>query len=59
MFFICEILGGVPTPGVETDDVGFFGRDELPELSISRVLDYQISPMFLHANSPELPTEFD
>ena len=59
MFFICEILGGVPAPGVETDDVGFFGRDELPELSISRVLDYQISRMFLHANSPELPTEFD
>jgi ADP-ribose pyrophosphatase YjhB (NUDIX family) len=59
MFFICEIVGGVPTPGLKTDGVGFFDRDELPELSISRVLDYQISRMFLHANSPELPTEFD
>ena len=59
MFFICEILGGVPAPGVETEGVGFFDRDELPELSISRVLDYQIRRMFLHASSPELPTEFD
>jgi ADP-ribose pyrophosphatase YjhB (NUDIX family) len=59
MFFICEILGGVPAPGIETDGVGFFDCDKLPELSISRVLDYQIGRMFVHANSLELPTEFD
>jgi ADP-ribose pyrophosphatase YjhB (NUDIX family) len=59
MFFICEILGGVPAPGVETDGVEFFDRDKLPELSTSRVLDYQIGRMFAQANSPELPTEFD
>jgi ADP-ribose pyrophosphatase YjhB (NUDIX family) len=59
MFFICEILGGVAAPGIETDDVGFFDRDKLPELSTSRVLDYQIGRMFVHANSLELPTEFD
>jgi ADP-ribose pyrophosphatase YjhB (NUDIX family) len=59
MFFVCEILGGDPAPGVETDGVGFFDRDKLPGLSISRVLDYQIGRMFVHANSPELPTEFD
>lgn len=59
MFFICEILGGVPTAGIETEDVAFFDRDKLPELSTSRVLDYQIDRMFVHANSQELPTEFD
>lgn len=59
MFFVCEILGGDPAPGVETDGVGLFDRDKLPQLSISRVLDYQINRMFVHANSPELPTEFD
>lgn len=59
MFFICEILAGVPTPGIETEGVAFFDRDKLPELSISRVLDYQIGRMFVHAKSPELPTEFD
>jgi ADP-ribose pyrophosphatase YjhB (NUDIX family) len=59
MFFICEIVGGFPTPGIETESVAFFGRDKLPELSISRVLDYQIARMFDHVESPELPTDFD
>lgn len=59
MFFICEAMGGVPAAGVETEDVAFFDRDKLPELSISRVLDYQIERMFVHASSLELPTEFD
>jgi hypothetical protein len=44
---------------VETEGVAFFDRDKLPELSISRVLDYQIDRMFVHANSLGLPTEFD
>jgi ADP-ribose pyrophosphatase YjhB (NUDIX family) len=59
MFFICEVLGGNPAPGVETEGVGFFGPDELPELSRGRVLDYQIRRMFDHARSPGLPTDFD
>jgi ADP-ribose pyrophosphatase YjhB (NUDIX family) len=59
MFFICEIVGGVPSPGLETEEVGFFRDDELPELSLSRVLDYQITRMFAHAAEPTMPTEFD
>jgi ADP-ribose pyrophosphatase YjhB (NUDIX family) len=59
MFFVCETVGGVPSPGLETEDVAFFGRDKLPALSVERVLDYQIERMFVHAESPELPTEFD
>jgi ADP-ribose pyrophosphatase YjhB (NUDIX family) len=59
MFFICEVVGGEPSPGVETQGVAFFGRDELPELSISRVLDYQIARMYAHAASASLPTDFD
>jgi len=59
MFFICESLGGVPSPGIETGAVAFFDANKLPELSISRVLDYQIERMFAHAKSPNLPTEFD
>jgi ADP-ribose pyrophosphatase YjhB (NUDIX family) len=59
MFFICEIVSGVPSPGMETDRVDFFEADKLPELSVSRVLDYQISRMFAHAAAPHLPTEFD
>jgi ADP-ribose pyrophosphatase YjhB (NUDIX family) len=59
MFFICEIVGGVPSPGIETEEVDFFGADELPELSLSRVLDYQITRMFAHIDEPNMPTEFD
>ena len=59
MFFICEIVGGIPSPGVETDGVDFFAADKLPELSVSCVLDYQIVSMFAHATAPHLPTEFD
>jgi ADP-ribose pyrophosphatase YjhB (NUDIX family) len=59
MFFICEIIGGVPSPGMETEAVAFFDADHLPDLSVNRVLRYQIHRMFTHANSPALPTEFD
>jgi len=59
IFFICETIGGVPAPGLETEDVAFFERDKLPALSVGRVLDYQIGRMFVHAKSPDLPTEFD
>jgi len=59
MFFICEIIGGVPSPGLETEAVAFFDADQLPDLSVGRVLRYQIDRMFVHASSPALPTEFD
>jgi ADP-ribose pyrophosphatase YjhB (NUDIX family) len=58
-FFICEIIGGEAKKGSETDDVGFFGEDELPELSISRVTSGQIKRMFEHYRNPEMPTDFD
>jgi hypothetical protein len=59
MFFICEIIGGVLSPGTETDAVAFFDANQLPNLSVSRVLRDQIHRMFAHAESPALPTEFD
>ena len=59
MFFVCEIIGGVASPGLETEAVAFFEANQLPELSVSRVLRDQIHRMFAHADSPALPTEFD
>jgi ADP-ribose pyrophosphatase YjhB (NUDIX family) len=59
MFFICEITGGAPKPNHEIHDVGFFGADDLPELSLDRVLPAQIDRMFDHWRRPDLPTEFD
>jgi len=60
LFFVCDIVGGEPRPGIETSEVAFFGAHEIPaDLSVSRVLPHQISRMFEHAAWPGLPTDFD
>ena len=59
MFFICEIVGGAAKPNHEIREVGFFREDAIPELSLGRVLPFQIERMFLHWRQPDLPTEFD
>lgn len=59
LFYLAEIFGGSPEPGVETSEVAFFAEDEMPELSVGRVLPYQIRRMFEHHRHPELPTDFD
>ena len=43
----------------ETDGVGFFSLDRLPELSIPRVTAIQIARFFDHQRHPEWPTDFD
>ncbi len=58
-FFLCEIVDESPSLAVDADGVGFFGEDELPELSISRVTPTQIRLFFEHDRRPELPTDFD
>ena len=59
MFFLCEILDGKATRSHETEDVGFFKEDDIPPLSISRVLPKQIARMFEFYRNPSLPTDFD
>ncbi|WP_435171621.1 NUDIX hydrolase [Paenibacillus glycanilyticus] len=52
MFILCEIIGGAAAAGVETSDVGFFGIDELPELSIERNTLEQVQLMFDYLHNP-------
>jgi ADP-ribose pyrophosphatase YjhB (NUDIX family) len=60
LFFICDVIGGAPKPGLETSAVGFFGEDEIPkDLSPARVLPHQIRRMFEHSRERYLPTDFD
>jgi ADP-ribose pyrophosphatase YjhB (NUDIX family) len=59
LVFLCEILERSPAPDVEAQGVGFFGEDELPELSLSRVTPAQIRRFFEHHRSPDLPADFD
>ena len=59
IFFLCELVGGMVADSVETAGAAFFREDELPELSVGRVLPEQICHFFEHARHPEWPTDFD
>ena len=59
IFFLCELIGGDSTTSIETSEVGWFGRDDLPELSLGRATSAQIDRMFDHLHQPDLPTDFD
>lgn len=59
LFFICELIGGKAAPSLETSEVAFFARDDLPPLSTGRTTAEQIDRMFRHAAEPALPTDFD
>ena len=60
LFFLCAPTGEVRAPdALETLDVGWFGIDELPELSLGRINPRQLARILAHRRDPTLPTEFD
>jgi ADP-ribose pyrophosphatase YjhB (NUDIX family) len=59
VFLRCEITGGSPTTGHDILDVKFFGENEIPELSLTRIVPSQIARMFEHELNPDLPADFD
>lgn len=59
LFFLCKLIGELPMNSAETDEVGFFGRNELPDLSATRVTAAQLERLFQLYESPESPTVFD
>jgi len=59
LFFICEITGGRATTSSETEQIEFFSENDLPELSITKILPEQISKMFEHYRQDGLPVYFD
>jgi ADP-ribose pyrophosphatase YjhB (NUDIX family) len=59
IFIRCEITGGSPRESIETSAVGFFREDELPDLSLARVMPAQVARMFEHHRHPDWPTDFD
>ena len=59
LFFLCELIGGAPQTSHETDEVAFFREDDLPNMSLTRVVPSQITRFFEHARHPEWPTDFD
>ncbi len=60
LFFLCRRDGPVQAPAeLETLEVGWFGMDELPPLSLGRVNHRQLERALAHHRDPSLPTEFD
>jgi ADP-ribose pyrophosphatase YjhB (NUDIX family) len=62
LFFMVErVDGAAPRAGLdgETTDVGFFGLDELPELSTARSTVDQLATLLAHHRDPARPTDFD
>jgi len=60
LFFLCRRDGAVQPPAaLETLEVGWFGLDALPPLSLGRVNRRQLGRALAHHRDPSLPTEFD
>ena len=60
LFFLCRRDGAAQLPQtLETLDVGWFGLDALPPLSLGRVNQRQLARALAHHRDPSLATEFD
>jgi ADP-ribose pyrophosphatase YjhB (NUDIX family) len=60
LFFLCRATGAQQPPDkLETLEIGWFGIDELPELSAGRVNRWELERVLAHHREPSLPTEFD
>jgi ADP-ribose pyrophosphatase YjhB (NUDIX family) len=60
LVFLCDLLDGVPTPSIETSEVAFFARDEIPAaLSGERTKPHHILDAFAALDHPNCSTVFD
>ena len=59
IFILCEFTGGNIKTGIETLDVGFFERNDIPPLSLDRSTPSQIELMFDYLQDPDKPVYFD
>jgi ADP-ribose pyrophosphatase YjhB (NUDIX family) len=53
----CRLLGGEATTSTETTAIGWFGRDELPDLSTGRTAAPLLARVFAHHDDPSLPQD--
>ncbi len=55
----CKLVSGAPKTSHETTEIAFFGKDELPPLSLPRITRAQVQRMFEHVENPGLPPDLD
>lgn len=58
LYVLCSELAEGDHDGIETDAVGFFAEDALPELS-ERLPAEHLARVFAHLRDPSLPAELD
>jgi ADP-ribose pyrophosphatase YjhB (NUDIX family) len=59
LVFLCSILSGEATPSMETLEVGFFDRDQLPPLSETRTNNRILDEVFAHHENMARITYFE
>ena len=59
LLFRCELVGGTPVEGPDIEGVGFFRENEMPQLSLSRIVPSQYKRVFEHYRHFNWPTDFD
>lgn len=59
IMILCDLLGGEAMESIETGGAGFYGEDEIPELSIARTTPEVLARMFEHHRHPEWQADFD
>ena len=52
MFFLCDFVSGEALTNIEISEIAFFSRNNLPDLSLSRVLPEDIEMIFDYAQQP-------
>ncbi|MGO8749737.1 MAG: NUDIX hydrolase [Thermoguttaceae bacterium] len=59
VFILCDLIGGEAAASKETEAVGFFRENEIPELSVARTTPGQLARLFEHRRRPDLAPDFD
>jgi ADP-ribose pyrophosphatase YjhB (NUDIX family) len=59
VFILCELVGGDAAASKETEAVGFFQENDIPELSVARTTPNQLARLFEHRRRPDLAPDFD
>jgi hypothetical protein len=49
----------MPKTSVETEEIAFFKEQEIPNLSLTRIVPSQITRLFEYYRDPGKPTDFD
>jgi ADP-ribose pyrophosphatase YjhB (NUDIX family) len=59
LVYLCELLAEERLTDVDAHGARFFGEQEIPDLSVTRITRAQISRFFAQHRDPSIPTDFD